>query len=99
MLSYGALLILNIKSSSKYLKWVVIPRSVTNIGAASLVMGGLVFLVNHFCDSAVVACIVGVVVGITVYTGMLLVLREFSRGEILQVTGFVKSKWPWGRRP
>lgn len=97
LVSYVALLILNIKSSSKYLRWAIIPRSAVNTTVASIVMGGVLFLIIYFSASAVVACILGVIAGIVIYFGMLFLLKEFSQGEVLQVRRFFKGKLPWAR--
>ena len=97
LVSYVALLILNIKSSNKYLRWALIPRSAVNTAVASLVMGGIVFLITHFSASTIVDCILGVIAGIVVYFGMLFLLKEFSQEEILQIRRFFKGKLPWTR--
>jgi O-antigen/teichoic acid export membrane protein len=97
LITYVALLFINIKSSSKYLKWAVVPRSVINSALASLVMGGVVFLTTHVSASAIVDCILGVIAGIAVYFGMLLLLKEFNWGDVLQMVGLIKGKLPWAR--
>ncbi len=89
--SYLTLLILNVKSSNKYLKWEVIPRTVFNVCLASLIMAGVVFLVIIPFDSFVIQCVAGVITGIVVYFGMVLVLKEFSRGEIIAVKSLVSN--------
>lgn len=99
LVSYMALLLLNIKSANKYLRWAPIPRSAINTAVASVVMGGVVFLVTHFSASAVVACISGIIVGIVVYLVMLFLLKEFSQGEILQIKRFFKDKLTRAKHP
>ncbi len=97
LVSYVVLLILNIKSANRYLRWAPIPRSAVNTVVASLIMGGVVFLITHFTVSAIADCILGVTAGIVVYLGMLLLLKEFSQAEILQIRHFFKGRLPWAR--
>lgn len=97
LITYVVLLFINIKSASKYLKWAVVPRSAINSALASLVMGGVVFLTTYVSASAIVDCILGVIAGIAVYFGMLLLLKEFNWGDVLQMVGLIKGKLPWAR--
>jgi O-antigen/teichoic acid export membrane protein len=92
------LLLLNITSANKYLKWTVMPKTVLNICLASFIMAGVVFVVIKSSDSHVIKCVAGVIAGIMAYSAMLLVLKEFSRGEILEITSLVKRIIFWSRR-
>jgi O-antigen/teichoic acid export membrane protein len=85
LVAYIALLILNIQSSNRYLKWEVIPRTVFNVCVASLIMAGVIVLLIQVLHSDIIKCIFGVLAGIIVYITMLLLLREFTQGEILEV--------------
>jgi O-antigen/teichoic acid export membrane protein len=97
LVSYAVLLILNIKSASKYLKWTVMPRPAFNSALASIIMGGAIFLVIRISSSAIVDCILAVITGTAVYLGMLVLLKELSKEEISQVIGLVKGKLPWAK--
>jgi O-antigen/teichoic acid export membrane protein len=98
LVSHIVLLILNMTSASKYLRWVVMPRSALNSALASIVMGGAIFLVIHISSSAIVNCILGLIAGVIVYFGILVLLKEFSKEGISQMIGLVKDKLPWVRR-
>lgn len=98
LVSYAALLTLNVKSVSKYLRWVVMPRSAFNSVLSSIVMGGAIFLVIRISSSALIDCILGLLTGVIVYFGMLVLLKEFSKEDIQQIIGMVKGKLPWARR-
>jgi O-antigen/teichoic acid export membrane protein len=98
LVSYIVLLILNIISSKKYLRWTIMPRSTVNATVASLIMGGVVFLVTHFLASAIADCILGIIIGIAAYFGMLLLLKEFGQDELLLIKRFFKRKLLWVRR-
>jgi O-antigen/teichoic acid export membrane protein len=90
LLSNIALLFLNMKTAGKYLKWNVAPRSVLNIGLASLIMAGVVLAALRLTDSFILECVIGAAAGVLVYAAMLLALREFSRGETREMISIVK---------
>lgn len=91
-LSYAVLLVLNIKSANKYLKWVVIPRSAFNATVASVVMGAIVFYIIRIFSNALLDCIFGVVIGAVTYLTMILLLNEFSHEEKSEIKKFVKER-------
>ncbi len=83
--SYAVLLCLNIWSANKYLKWIINYRSLRNSVIASVVMGIVVFPVTVFLSVPWLICVIGIALGIGCYFGTLLLLKEFSAGEIAEV--------------
>lgn len=96
-ISYVLLLFMNIKSANKYLKWVVIPRSLFNSIMASIVMGGVLFLVISIFANPLFICILGIIVGVIVYFATLFLLKEFHPEEIAEMKNFVRGKL-WKRQ-
>jgi len=96
-LSYGILLILNIFSTSQYLKWVVILRSAFNSALGSAAMAGAIFFVLRIFSSPFIDCVLGIGTGVIVYFGMLLLLNEFRYEELLEAKDFIKNTLPWLR--
>lgn len=95
--SYAILLALNTWSANRYLKWVIIRRSVLNSVIASIVMAGAVLLVMYAFSRPLVICPLGIVTGAVVYFGTLFLLREFSSGEISEVKSLIRESLPWLR--
>lgn len=94
LVSYIALLFLNIKSSNRYLKWTLMKRSTIKTVLASMVMGCTVFGIILLTDSAILDCVSGIVIGIVAYFLMLLVLKEFTTDEMMQIRHFFNGLLP-----
>jgi O-antigen/teichoic acid export membrane protein len=98
LMSYVALLFLNVKSANKYLKWALIPRTILHSCLASLIMVGVIILLVNIVHSDVIKCIIGIVAGIIVYFTMLFILREFTRAEILEIKSMFNILVSWVQR-
>ncbi|MCD4811372.1 flippase [bacterium] len=81
--SYAALLFLEIIISRRFFIWNFPFSSLGKTALASAVMAAVVYPIgNSFTSSVVMNLILGVAVGVVVYTLMLFVLREVNKQEI-----------------
>ncbi len=94
--SYAALIILGVKMSQSFMPWQVSGRSVLRISFAGLIMAGCLILVKSLLFVSLVNLIFLLVLGMIVYIGVLLLIKEVKDGEIELIKSYsaklVKSR-------
>ncbi len=83
LVSYVFLLVLMIFVSRRYFVWEFPFKSLVKVACSSAIMGIVVYYIgNSLTPSTLLNLILGVVVGVVVYSLMLFLLREFKPSEI-----------------
>jgi O-antigen/teichoic acid export membrane protein len=99
LISYALLLFLMVVVSRRYFIWKFPFETLAKVTCASAIMGTVVYPIsNSLTTSVLINLILGIFIGIVVYTVMLFVLREPNTQEVqvLQATKtkiFKKLKW------
>ena len=84
--SYAFLLLLEIVLSRQFFIWKFPFKSLAKVTCASAVMGAVVYPVgNSLTSSTLVNLVVGICIGVFIYTLMLLLLREPQKEEIREL--------------
>jgi O-antigen/teichoic acid export membrane protein len=85
-ISYAFLLVLMVLASRRLFTWEFPFKSMGKIAFASAIMGVVVYLVgNNLTSSTLVNLIVGICLGLVVYGGMLLLLKEVHWSEMWEM--------------
>ncbi len=86
--SYAGLLILGIKMSRSLMPWQVSGRSVLRISMAGVIMAGCLILAKNLLSISLFNLIFLIALGIIVYTGILLLIKEMTHGEIQLIKSY-----------
>jgi len=87
-ISYAGLIILGIKMSRSLLPWQVSGRSVMKISFAGVIMAGCLIPVKNLLSISVFNLILLIILGIAVYTAILLLSKEIKDDEIHLVKSY-----------
>lgn len=83
LVSYAFLLFLMIITSRRFFVWEFPFKTLVKVSLASAIMGIIVYPIgNSLTSSVLINLILGIFVGVVVYTAMLFVLREPQKAEI-----------------
>lgn len=87
LISYAFLLVLMIIISRRYFVWDFPFKTLGRVACASAIMGAIVYPVgSSLTSSTLVNLIAGVCIGVVVYFGVLLLLREPQKDEIQELS-------------
>ena len=81
-ISYAGLIILGIKMSHSFMPWQISMKSVLRISLAGLIMTSCLFLMRSLLAISLLNLIILIVLGVIVYTFILLLFKEIKDSEI-----------------
>ena len=87
-ISYAGLIILGIKMSHSLMPWQVSGRSVSRIALAGVIMTSCLILAKNLLSISLFNLILLIALGVVVYTGILLLIKEITHGEIQLIKSY-----------
>lgn len=91
LIAYMILLVLCVKISNAYLKWILPLDSFVKIIFASLAMGIIVYLTSNLLEINIINLLIEVLMGTVVYLILLFLIGEIKKEEINLIKSYLKK--------